>query len=443
MPLFTGTKGDDTIRPGLVSPGVETEPGSPAPSGAADTILGGRGGDAIAADGGRDSVEGGRGDDAIDLGTGDDTASWRSGDGSDTVEGGQGFDTFAARGDGRREQFDLAPTGDGAALFRDLGFVRLDLAGVERVEILADGGGDDVALSDLTGTGIEEVLVALGGGGGMDSLAFIGTGSAEGLTLSRTLEGGILVDGLGVRTEITGFDAAKDLFIISLGEGGDVVDARAFSGADLIVAAGAGDDLGQLGFGDDLWSVVATPGNDTVEGSAGRDTLDLDASIADDVITVSGTGEAATATHAGSTLTLREMERVEVESAGGDDLVDGSGVTAGLRLFLEGGAGDDTLVGGARADVLAGGAGDDSLEGGGAADRFVFGAEDGEGVQDLDVVAGYSKAGGDVLQIRPAAGLFLANAVDEGMLITLLSGGDNDQVLVLGVESLNDLAVVA
>ena len=445
MASFIGTNRRDVITPGTVSAGVVTEPGFPAPSDAADSIAGGGGADVIGAGGGDDTAAGGKGNDTIALGAGDDTILWASGDGSDEVDGGAGFDTLVFAASGRSDEISLFDGFIDASLISIRGFDRLDLDAVERVEIETGGGGDYVQISDLGDTALEEVLVAFGPGGRPNEIAFIGTGEAESLTLSRSLGGGILVDGLGVQTEITGFDAGRDSFIISLGEGDDVVDARAFSGANLNVATGSGNDLGRLGNGDDRWGAVGTFGQDTVEGGGGTDTLDLDLSIQDDVVVIAGDAAAATATRGADSVAMSSIERVEVETASGNDRVDGSGVTGGMRLFLWGGAGSDTLIGGARGDVLTGGAGDDSLTGGAGGDRFVFGAENADGRQDLDIVADFSKAAGDVLDLRAVAGMFVANVTDEGVLVTLTpaGGGDQDQILLQGLTAIGDLAVVA
>jgi Ca2+-binding RTX toxin-like protein len=172
---------------------------------------------------------------------------------------------------------------------------------------------------------------------------------------------------------------------------------------------------------------------------AGRDTLDLDASIQNDTIVIAGNGAEATAQHAGSTIRFSNFERVEIEAAGGNDLVDGSGVTGGLHLILEGGAGADTLLGGARGDVLIGGAGDDVLTGNGGRDRFRFGADNDDGRTDYDVVTDYSD--GDTLQLGAFPGEFMATATEEGVLITYFFG-DMDQIMLLGVQSLTEIDLV-
>jgi Ca2+-binding RTX toxin-like protein len=438
MSGFLGTRRDDTITPDEVSPGV-VRPGTPAPGDLPDVILGRAGDDSIASGGGDDVVLGGLGEDTIDAGAGDDRIIWNSHDGSDSIAGGEGFDTLILTGNARAESWSIFDGFDDGSAFRDVGLVWHDMSGIERIELHLLGGGDDVQISDLTATALEHLLIAFAPGRGRDHVSFIGTGEAESLDIARTAEGGIRVDGLGVVTEITGFEAARDRFIVSLGEGNDTVDARAFSGADLVVAAGAGDDLGQLGFGDDTWVAVGAPGNDTVEGSAGRDTLDLDASIADDVILLAGGPLEATASHAGDTILLRDFEMIEVESASGHDLVDGSAMRGGLLLRAFGGAGDDTMLGGGHGDMLDGGSGDDVLTGGRGRDRFAFGGSNADGRTDRDEVTDFGAA--DILDLRALGGGYDAEATAEGLLLTF-AAADMDQVLLRGVGSLAEVTIL-
>ncbi len=58
-------------------------------------------------------------------------------------------------------------------------------------------------------------------------------------------------------------------------------------------------------------------------------------------------------------------DRLIVNALDGDDVVDGSGLTAtAIGLVANGGNGNDILIGGAGNNTLSGGAGDDVLIGG-------------------------------------------------------------------------------
>jgi Ca2+-binding RTX toxin-like protein len=436
MPTFKGTNKGDIITPEYVSPGVLGF-GAPAPSDADDIVYGNNGNDTIATAGGDDLVAASRGDDEIDLGAGNDTVVWTTRfNGSDSVDGGAGDDLLIMSGDARREQYDIFDGFLGATVARSSAFDGVTTSGVERLELDLGGGGDFVQISDLSATDLEEIMLNFGGHR-RDGLSFVGTGGNDLMIFAESAEG-LTVGGLGVVTEVRGLHDLSRV-IVSLGAGNDTVDAANLGDVRMVVSTGEGDDVGTLGAGDDRWVIVGKPGNDVVDGGAGRDTLDLDASIANDVIVIAGNGGEAAVQHAGSTVRFANFERVEVEAAGGNDLVDGSGVTAGLRLILDGGAGADTLLGGARGDVMIGGSGDDVLTGNGGRDRFVFGSANHDGRTDYDVVTDYSA--GDTLELGAHPGQFIANATCEGMLITYLTG-DMDQIMLLGVKSLSELDLV-
>jgi Ca2+-binding RTX toxin-like protein len=89
-----------------------------------------------------------------------------------------------------------------------------------------------------------------------------------------------------------------------------------------------------------------------------------------------------------------QFRTVDVQAGGGDDTVrvdQSNGLFTDTGLMLEGGSGNDTLIGGDGADVLSGGAGNDSLDGhrgndvalgGGGNDTFVW--DPGEGSDTLE-----------------------------------------------------------
>jgi len=81
------------------------------------------------------------------------------------------------------------------------------------------------------------------------------------------------------------------------------------------------------------------------------------------------------------------FRRIVVAAGAGDDAVT-MDANVNLPTRLDGGAGNDTLVGGSGADVIAGRAGDDTLRGLGGADRLLGGAGDDSAEDDAsDLVA--------------------------------------------------------
>src|SRR5215470_11359832 len=115
-----------------------------------DTITGGDGNDLLIGGDGNDTIIGGRGNDTARLGTGDDTFVWNPGDGSDTVDGGDGFDTLVFNGADIAEVFTVSAKGGHAVFTRDIGNVTMDLDNVERIQLQALGGADQILVNDLT-----------------------------------------------------------------------------------------------------------------------------------------------------------------------------------------------------------------------------------------------------------------------------------------------------
>ena len=73
----------------------------------------------------------------------------------------------------------------------------------------------------------------------------------------------------------------------------------------------------------------------------------------------------------------RRSDRLTVDALAGDDVIDASGAGANaILLTLDGGDGDDVLLGGAGDDTLLGGPGDDVLIGGPGNDVIDGGAGD-------------------------------------------------------------------
>src|SRR5262249_10979688 len=128
-----------------------------------DTITGGDGNDLLIGGTGNDIVSGGRGSDVADLGNGDDVFTWNPGDGRDAGEGGRGIDTMAFNCANSAENFVISANGDRATLTRDIGSVTMDLHSVERIQVTARGGADNITVNDLTGADIRQVAIDLAG----------------------------------------------------------------------------------------------------------------------------------------------------------------------------------------------------------------------------------------------------------------------------------------
>jgi Ca2+-binding RTX toxin-like protein len=142
----------------------------------ADQLFGGNGNDTLNGGDGNDTLDGGRGDDMIVggrgadmafLGAGNDTFVWNNGEGSDTVNGQAGFDTLVFNGNDIPTSLETIRIFDNlgeARLFRDQGPVTMDLNSVERIELNALGGADNITINNLSGTDVKEVAIDLGVG---------------------------------------------------------------------------------------------------------------------------------------------------------------------------------------------------------------------------------------------------------------------------------------
>jgi Ca2+-binding RTX toxin-like protein len=455
MANFTGTDADEIIIPGFVSPTVTTSGGS-RPSNAADVIDAGGGDDVIDSSGGNDVVTGGRGNDVAILGSGNDTFIWNPLDGSDTVVGQGGFDTLVFNGSNAAENIDIAANGERATLFRNVGNVTMDLDGVERIELAALGGADNVVVNDLSGTGVKQVAIDLGaqsGGDGQPDTVIVNATPGNNRITVAGGGGSVIVNGLPAQVTIGGAEAI-DLLVINGLAGNDTVDASALAagvigltidggsgndkitgsaGSDVLiggdgddrVTGGRGDDVALLGDGDDVF--IWNPGDrsDTVEGQDGFDTLAFNGSDASETIALAANGSRALLSRdVGSVaMDLNGVERIDIATAGGPDTIvvndlTGTGVTQVAIDLARDDSNDQVIVNGT--------AGNDSV----IVDRS-GGAVRVSGLAQTVTIAG-ANAGHDQLSIFAGLGDDVINASDltaNQMRLILNGGAGNDTIL--------------
>lgn len=444
-----------------------------------DVIKGSAGNDLLLGGDGNDTVTGGRGNDVALLGAGNDTFIWNPGDGSDVVEGQDGTDTLVFNGSNVGENMDVSANGSRTRLFRDVGNVVMDLNGVEKIQIDALGGADNVTVNDLTGTGVTQVAIDLGatagspgGDGQRDTVTANATQAADHISVVNS-GGSIVVKGLAAQVSIANAEAGDALTVNGLG-GDDVIDASAIkagqvqltlnggdgndrivgSAGDDLVNGGRGNDVALLGAGNDTFVWNPGDGSDIVEGQSGTDTLQfnganvneninisangsrvrltrdvaaitmdlngieninvgalggadtitvndltgtsttqvaidlsatagsgvgdgqadtiiINATNGDDVISISEVNGVVTVSGLGEDVTIKGFDagdRIVINGLGGDDVITASGLQPGIQLTLSGGDGNDILIGGNGNDTLLGGNGDDILLGGGGQD---------------------------------------------------------------------------
>lgn len=348
-----------------------------------DTLIGGAGEDTILGGADNDFIRGGDGVDRLFGGTGNDTILgdrgndniqgqsdvdliiWNNGDGSDTIEGGTERDIVQVNGaNGAGDDFSVDPNGDRVRLQRNnLGLFTLDIGGVEDLDVNGQGGSDVIA-----------------GSVGLAGLIELDFDGGEG----------------------------NDLLI-----GGDGVDVlRGGAGNDTLIG-GRGNDV-QLGEqDDDLFVWNDGDGSDLMEGGSENDTVQVNGSNAagdNFSITPNGNRVRFQRNNLGLfTLDIGTTEELDVNGQGGADTIKGSIGLAGLiELDLDGGEGNDLLIGGDGADVIRGGNGNDTLVGGRGSDvllgesdndtyfyageidqDFIFGFAAGPALEDVVVLSGY------------------------------------------------------
>src|SRR4029450_10488891 len=116
--------------------------------------------------------------------------------------------------------------------------------------------------------------------------------------------------------------------------------------------------------------MIWNPGDDTDlhEGGAGIDTSEVNGGNGAEVFTATANGSRVRfdrVTPAPFSLDIGTTENLVVNMNGGDDSFSATGNLAALiKLTVDGGAGNDTIVSGDGADTLFGGDGNDSVTGG-------------------------------------------------------------------------------
>jgi Ca2+-binding RTX toxin-like protein len=229
---------------------------------------------------------------------------------------------------------------------------------VKKVVVTGAGGNETLIIDFLGGTFAMGTSTGVGwdidlGGGAGDNLKIRGTKAVDAYVFGSS--------GLAFNAD-TNKDAVVanvEHFTVSLSDGDDTFSAagNATTGgaafATLVTVyggagkdtlrGGAGDDVLYGGDGDDTFNAgTASDGADTFNGGAGNDTVDYSART--NAVTVTNDGTATSG------------ETLETDTVATDVEI------------IKGGAGNDTLTGGANADTIYGGPGNDTIAGGGGAD---------------------------------------------------------------------------
>ncbi|MFO1162169.1 MAG: calcium-binding protein [Reyranellaceae bacterium] len=401
-----------------------------------DTLLGKGGNDLLFGGDGDDTLTGGDGDDQVFGEAGNDRMIWNPGDDSDLFEGGDGTDTAEVNGGNGAETFTITPNGTRVRFDRvtPAPFF-LDIGTTEEIVVNANGGDDVITASNgLSGL----IRLTIDGGTGNDTI----TGGDGNDRLLGGDGNDTVTGGRGSDTALLG--AGDDTFIWNPGDGNDVVDGQdgtdklLFNGANIAEFMDLSANGGRAKFTRNVANIVMDLDNiENVQVNAlgGADQImvnnlaatdvkqvSIDLGTADgaadqvivagtngaDQITVAGVGSSVAVTGLSAQVNADHTEAGDllvINAGNGNDTINAAGLAAGvIGLTIDGGAGNDAIVGSQGRDTILGGDGNDTVTGGrgddvallgAGSDTFIWNPGDGN-----DVVEG--QAGTDTLLFNGA-----------------------------------------
>ncbi len=293
-------------------------------------------------------------------------------------------------------------------------------AGDDNISVVGSGSAIQV-------NGLQAQLSLMGADGGLDSLVINGLAGNDVIDASKlkagsvnlTLNGGagndriiggagndLVIGGQGSDTAFMG--AGDDTFVWNPGDGSDIVEGQAgndtllFNGANVSETIDISANGSRVRFTRDIGNVVmdvngvenidfnALGGADKItvndltgtnvsqvkldlsatagsgQGDGAVDTVTINGTAGNDVITVVNNNGVVTVTGLSETVTITGFEandQLVINGLGGDDVIQASGLS-GMQLVANGGDGNDVLIGGHGGNTLNGGNGDDVLIGG-------------------------------------------------------------------------------
>jgi len=201
---------------------------------------------------------------------------------------------------------------------------------------------------------------------GFDTMLFNGANVSENFVASAN--GSRLLFSRSIGTVIMDIDDVEMVSLNALG-GADTLTVNDLTGTDVV----------------SLYVNLAGPGG--TSGDTQADFVTINGTNSDDVIVASGSASGITVSGLVVQVNITGAEsandRLTINSLDGDDVVDGTGLTAdAIQFTADGGNGNDVLLGGNGNDVLLGGEGDDILSGGPGIDMLDGGPGDNILIQD-------------------------------------------------------------
>jgi Ca2+-binding RTX toxin-like protein len=412
-----------------------------------DTLLGKGGFDQLFGGADNDTLTGGDADDQMFGESGDDRMIWNPGDDTDLAEGGAGVDTVEVNGGGGAEVFTVTANGTRVRFDRlDPAPFSIDIGTTENLVVNANGGNDSFS---ATGNLAALIKVTVDGSTGADTL--LGT---NGIDLLLGGDGNDFIDGQQ-GNDVAFLGAGDDVFQWDPGDGSDTVEGG--DGTDTMLFNGSGGDEQfeisangeRVRFTRNLGNIVMDL-NDVekieVNALGGVDTITVNDLTGTDVTEVDIDLGAATGGGDGS------VDTVVVNGTNGNDVVQvlgsaGSVAVVGLpalvsitnaeaaidQLIVNGGAGNDII----RADMLGtdtvhltldGGEGNDALVGS-PDDDVIFGRNGNDvafGLQGSD--RAFLGAGDDLFVWNPGDGNDTVEGEDGSDRLIFIGSGDNENI---------------
>jgi Ca2+-binding RTX toxin-like protein len=274
---------------------------------------------------------------------------------------------------------------------------------IDAIAIDAEGGDDRVSIDERDGSVADSIPTTIAGGAGNDALS-----GGQGTETFLGGDGNDTIDGNGGKDNAI-LGAGDDTFIWDPGDGSDTIDGQdgndtlRFNGAAVAeqvdlsanghrlrffrtqgaitmdTAAVEQVDFNALGGADtvnvnDLSGTDVTKVNLDLAGTPGgtgdgaTDSITVNATNGADFVKAAGVGGSATVTGLAATVNITNAEAhdaLTLNVLDGNDTVDASALEANtLTLAIDGGAGNDTLIGSQGNDTLFGRDGNDLLIGG-------------------------------------------------------------------------------
>jgi Ca2+-binding RTX toxin-like protein len=375
-----------------------------------DILLGKAGDDQLFGGDGNDTLTGGVGADQVFGEAGNDLMIWNPGEGTDLNEGGDGIDTVQVNGGNGAETFTVTANGSRVRFDRtDPAPFSIDIGTSEKLAVNMNGGDDTFT----AGNGLAPLIaITVDGGAGNDNI----TGGDGNDTLIGSDGNDTIIGGRGADTLVGG--AGDDTFVWNPGDGSDIVegqtghDTMQFNGANVneqfdLSANGTrlrlSRDVGNITMdidGVEQVNLAALGGTDTVTindlsrtgvtavnidlagtpggGDGQTDSVIVNGTARADSIQITGAGTSFAVAGLSALITVQNSEGANdglfVNTLAGNDTVTAAGLPAGIvQLTVNGGTGNDNIIGSDGDDRLVGDDGNDTITGGKGSDVAFLG----------------------------------------------------------------------